>query len=124
MTVRRFDVRKLLFAMLFATVWVQAAPPARALGATSIEEFRCSLPRSVSGLRIDLTTTEQAFAVATPSGQTLLQCHFDVPEGYRPDRAFQNTGFRCKTFKGTTFNSSAVVTPGGKAHLKCQIKQS
>ena len=108
--------------MLVGAVWVQAAPPAMALGATSIEEFRCSLPRSVSGLRMDLSNSDQAFAVATPSGQTLLECHFDIPEGYRPEQVFKNEGFRCKTFKGTTYNSSALVTPGGKAHLKCQIK--
>ena len=117
----RFDVRTLLFAALVAAVWVQGAAPAMALGATSIEEFRCTLPRGVSGLRVDLSTDDRAYAVATPSGETLLQCHFDIPNGYQPDRAFKNEGFRCKTFKGTTFNSSALVTPGGKAHLKCQI---
>jgi hypothetical protein len=122
MTVRRIDVKRLLFAILVAAVWVQAAPPAMALGASSIEEFRCSLPRSVSGLRVDLSTNDQAYAVATPSGQTLLECHFDIPDGYWPDRTFRNEGFRCKTFKGTTYNSAALVTPGGKAHLKCQIK--
>jgi hypothetical protein len=117
-------MRRLLFATLVAAVWVQDAPPAMALGASSIEEFRCTLPRSVSGLRVDLTTEAQSMAVATPSGATLLQCHFNIPEGYEPDRAFKNEGFRCRTFKGTTYESTSLVTPGGEAHLKCQIKRS
>ena len=98
-------MRRLLFAALVVAVWVQGAAPAMGLGATSIDEFRCTLPRSVSGLRVDLSTDSQAYAVATPSGQTLLQCHFDIPDGFQPDRTFKNEGFRCKTFKGTTFNS-------------------
>lgn len=117
-------MRTLLFATLVAAVWVQGASPAMALGATSIEEFRCTLPRSVSGLRVDLSSDERAYAVATPSGATLLQCHFDIPDGYRPEREFKNEGFLCKTFRGMTYDSSSLVTPGGKAHLRCQIKTS
>lgn len=115
-------MQKLVLAAVGVVFLAQSAP-AMALGATSIEEFRCSLPRSVSGLRVNLSSDAKTHQVATPSGQTILQCHFDIPEGYRPERAFKNEGFRCRTFRGTTYNSSSLVTPGGKAHLKCQIKQ-
>lgn len=117
-------MRTLLCAALAVTVWAYGAPPAAALGATSIEGSHCTLPRSVSGLRVNLSTDARTRVVATPSGEVVLQCHFDIPAGYEPDRAFKNEGFRCRTFKGTTYNSSALVTPGGKAHLECQIKRS
>jgi hypothetical protein len=87
-----------------------------------IEEFGCALTAGDSGLLVDLFTDDTTHAVVTPSGNSLLQCHFDIPEGFEPDRTIKNNGFGCSTFLGVTNDSQSIATPGGKAHLRCEVK--
>ena len=92
-------------------------------GAVIIKDEGCSLPGIVSGLSVDLYSTDM-ICVETPSGNVVLTCHFDIPEGYEPAKAIKNTGFACCACIGTTTDSQCVVTPGGKAMLRCEIKAS
>jgi hypothetical protein len=90
-------------------------------GATIIKDASCCLSAADSGLAIDLFSTD-VICVETPSGNVVLTCHFDIPEGYEPAKAIKNTGFLCGTCGGCTTDSQCVVTPGGKAVLRCEIK--
>ena len=105
-----------------ALLCTQGAGPAMALGAATIDEFRCSLPGSASGLRTTLVTRGRTHQVATPRGGAMLQCHFQIPAGFEPDQTVRVQGFRCLTFRGATYDSQSVATPGGQAHLRCQIR--
>jgi hypothetical protein len=97
---------------------------ASAEGATVTNDFACALPAAASGLGIDLFTTDPVHSTETPSGNTVLSCHFDIPDGFEPAKAIRNDGFLCNTFLGPTLNSMSVATPGGKATLTCQINGS
>lgn len=97
---------------------------ASAEGATVMNEFGCTLLSIDSGLAIDLFTTDPVHSTVTPSGNTVLSCHFDIPDGFEPPRAIRNDGFLCGTFAGVTNNSMSVATPGGTATLTCQINGS
>jgi len=92
-------------------------------GATVIDDVGCALMAADSGLPSDLFTNE-SLSVATPSGNTTLTCHFDIPAGEEPAKALRNSGFDCGTGLGLTTNSRSVATPGGKALLRCQINPS
>lgn len=105
-----------------ALLCAQGAEPAMALGAATIDQFRCLLPASASGLRFNLVTNGKTHHVATPSGGATLQCHFEIPAGLEPEQTVRIQGFRCQTFRGTTYDSQSVATPGGQAHLRCQIR--
>ena len=115
----------LLFS-LFSVGW------AGGNGATVIGQFGCMLLGVDSGLGVgvDLFTDQdtQLAAVITPSGDTMLACHFNIPEGMEPAKAIKNRGFLCVTFLDSTslaptFDSNSVATPGGKALLTCFVKR-
>ncbi len=93
-------------------------------GATVIDEFGCSLLAADSGLDISLYTSGKTHAVVTPSGNTMLTCAFEIPDGHEPKPAINNTGFPCSTYGGMTYNSKSTATPGGKAILTCLINGS
>ena len=118
----------LLFS-LFSVGW------AGGNGATVIGQFGCMLLGADAGLvGVDFLVTaqdNQLAAVITPSGDTMLTCHFDIPAGFEPAKAIKNRGFPCLTFLdstslgltlGLTLDSNSVATPGGKAHLTCFVK--
>src|SRR5437867_1793076 len=93
-------------------------------GAAVIDRFGCQLPAVFSGLGVDLLIaqdTEHTHTVVTPSGTTMVTCHFDIPAGSEPAKAIKISGFLCQTFVGLTFDSNSVATPGGRAHLTCFI---
>jgi hypothetical protein len=115
-------MRTAVFSFAAGSLCLQWAGPAMALGAATIDEFRCSLPASASGLRANLVTNGRTHQVATPSGGTTLQCHFEIPPSLTPDQTVRVHGFKCLTFRGTTYHSQSVATPGGQAHLRCQIR--
>jgi hypothetical protein len=110
----------MLTALAAITPIAQAADPDP--GATVINEFGCVLQARDSGLKVTLFTNETTHAVITPSGNSLLQCHFEIPVGFAPDKAIVHEGFLCGTFKGITTNSESVATPGGTATLRCEVK--
>jgi hypothetical protein len=86
------------------------------------KDFGCVLLAADSGLGVDLVTSDMSHNVNTPDGTTCLVCHFDIPEGEEPAKAMKNSGFPCGTLGGVTDDSRSVVTPGGKATLRCQIQ--
>lgn len=91
-----------------------------AAGATVIDEFGCYISPSDSGLPIGLYTTD-SHAVVTPSGNTILKCHFEIPEDFKPSSTMTHTGFPCGTYLGVTLDSHSVTTRGGKVMLDCKI---
>jgi hypothetical protein len=105
-----------------AAIPAHGGPEKKVNAATSISEFQCGISAQDSGVSMFLMTTE-THAVMTKSGNTVLSCHFDVPDGASlPVHATVQTGFWCGTHKGMTKISRAVTTPSGQVHLKCQIK--
>ena len=113
-------MKKLFFVTVAALLWAQAAPASER--AAHVQKVGCFVTRAASGVGVSLAT-DKGQRVATPSGAALLECHFDIPAGYEPDRMIRNSGFLCRTYLGNTYNSSTVASPGGKVHLKCQVKQ-
>jgi hypothetical protein len=116
-------VKKLIVVLGVAGFMLFAAGSASADGATVIDEFGCTLLASDSGLGANLFT-DDTHAVITPSGNTLLSCSFDIPDGLEPGRAIKNSGFTCGTFLGVSNDSMVVSSPGGNAHLTCHINGS
>lgn len=88
--------------------------------ATVIDEFGCSITPEASGLPIFLFTTD-THSVTTPSGNTILKCHFDIPDDFKPSATMTHAGFLCSTFMGLTTDSHSVTTKGGKVMLDCKI---
>ncbi len=113
-------MRKIFFVTLAGLLWAQAASADER--AAEVEKVGCFLSSSASGVGMTLRTND-AQRVVTPSGMALIECHFDIPAGYEPDRVVKNAGFLCKTYLGNTYDSSAVATPGGQVHLRCQLRQ-
>lgn len=114
-------MRKLfLCTLVVAVVWVHDAAAANRTAV--VNNFGCSISATASGLGTHLWTDGKTQAVTNESG-SLLQCHFDIPEHLRPNRPIKNKGFRCGTFMGVTYDSTAVATPGGALHLKCQVRR-
>lgn len=113
-------------AFLFGTPLLGSdGSTARADGrATVTKDFGCLLLAADSGLAIDLFTVDKTHEVDAVSGNTTLTCHFDIPAGFGPPKAIKNSGFPCGTYAGLATNSMSVVSPGGKALLRCQIKPS
>ena len=116
-------MKKAIAALGVAGFMLFAAGSASADGATVIDEFGCSLLAADSGLGANLFT-DDSHAVVTPSGNTLLSCSFEIPDGLEPSRALKNDGFLCSTFLGATNDSMVVSTPGGNARLTCHINGS
>jgi len=111
---------KLLLATVAALLWSQTASASER--AADIEKVGCFLSSAASGVGMTLTTNE-AQRVVTPSGMALIDCHFEIPAGHEPDRVVTNAGFLCRTYLGNTYDSSAIATPGGTVHLRCQVRQ-
>ncbi len=89
-------------------------------GATVIKDFGCWLGPAEWGGPFPLYTDDTQ-SVITPSGNTMLSCKFEIPDGFEPPKAVRNSGFLCNTFMGPTNDSEAVATPGGNASLSCTI---
>ena len=89
--------------------------------AVRVDEFGCFLPGSVSGLSVDLFTTD-THSVITSSGNTVLKCKFEIPDGFEPNKALNNSDFLCNTFLGLTEISKSTSSPGGNAILTCEVK--
>ena len=100
-----------------------ATSPVEARGrATIIKGFECLIVPADSGLPILLFSSNVTHEIDTSSGNTILQCHFDIPEGLQPRRTLHHQGFLCGTLFGETTDSRSVTTRGGKVLLTCQIK--
>ena len=78
-------------------------------GATIIQDQLCVLTWSGG-----FATTTDTQSVITPSGNTALICHFDIPDVVL-DKAERDAGFFCSTNLGLTTDSMYVVSPSGKS---------
>lgn len=105
---------------LFLTLAILSQGTVFAAGATVVDEFGCYISPLDSGLPIGLYTTN-SHAVVTPSGNTILKCHFDIPDDFRPSSTMRHSGFPCSTYMGVTVDSRSVTTRGGKVMLDCKI---
>jgi hypothetical protein len=70
--------------------------------------------------------TDETITVVTSSGNVILTCQFDIPEGFEPAKAIVTEGFECGIYTPDgnviTTDSKAVCSPGGKVTLKCMYK--
>lgn len=104
------------------------ATPAFAQGepAQVIKGVGCVLGFAVFGLPGG-AVTDQSIDVSNSGGNTQLTCHFDVLPDFAPERAMNASGFACAVIEqggiAITTDSRATITPGGKAHLSCQVKK-
>jgi hypothetical protein len=89
--------------------------------AAVIRHFGCGLATDASGLPQSLFTDGKTHHVTTPSGNTILKCHFEFPVDWAPAHAQVYRGFGCGTFEGVATRSRSVVTPAGQAVLTCTI---
>ncbi len=80
------------------------------------------------GFGFPVFTEDEIHTVATKKGNVTLICHFDVPEGFEPDKVMKNSGFGCGIYLpdgGTsTYDTRAMMNPGGRAKLTCTFHPS
>ena len=113
-----------LLAAAFLALTISTLP-AQAYGrATVIKGFECIIIPRDSGLPFVLFTNNMTHEVDTSSGNSVLQCHFDIPEGFEPASTLHHEGFLCATFLGITRKSRSVTTQGGKVLLTCQVSHN
>ena len=114
------NIRILTFIAATVVASVSTAP-LYADGATVIDDFGCTIGSSASGLSATLFSSE-SHSVVTPSGNSTLICHFDVPDALRGEvkGSIHNSGFICNTFGGITTNTKAK-TNKNRVVLICQI---
>ncbi|HSJ88479.1 MAG TPA: hypothetical protein VK909_14810 [Anaerolineales bacterium] len=91
-------------------------------GATVIKGFECVIVPADSGIPILLFSQDVTREVDTPSGNSILQCHFEIPKRYVPSQTMHHAGFLCGTLFGLTTNSKSVTTKSGKVLLTCIVK--
>jgi hypothetical protein len=108
-------------ALLFAFT---LAGPSNPNGASITKDFGCNgfVPNADGTQGPFFFTENKSQSVITPSGNTKVICHFDIPAGLSPRKATHAKNFLCNTFLGVTSDSSMVANPGGKATLTCSIK--
>jgi len=119
---KTLSIRKSLLFLAMAMVLIASNALWAQDSAVVIKDVGCS--GFVPGSGFPLHSDEKTHSTATPSGNTMLVCHFDIPEGEEPEKATRDSGFECGTYLGTTNNSKMVATPGGKATLTCKINGS
>ena len=77
-------------------------------------------------LVVPLFTSDAVHTVGNSSGLVKLVCHFEIPEGYAPEKAYKSEGFGCGIYFPTgsvvTTNTRFVATPGGTATMECTYK--
>jgi hypothetical protein len=90
--------------------------------ATVIKGFECLIVPADSGIPILLFSEDVTREVDTPSGSSILQCHFEIPKRYVPSQTMHHAGFLCGTLFGLTTNSRSVTTKSGKVLLTCIVR--
>lgn len=89
--------------------------------ATVIKQFGCMLLAADWQGPVDPFTDDVTHFVEAASGNWVLQCRFDIPDGVAPTKAVKTEGFLCSSFVGVTTDRQSIATPGGKAHLRCRV---
>lgn len=94
--------------------------------AVVIDDSGCGgfVPTADGGIGALIFTPDGAHAVRTSSGNQILTCQFDIPEGSEPATATMASGFLCGTYFGLTTDTKMVASPGGKATLICKLNPS
>lgn len=121
-------MRMLRLLAAASIIALPVATPAFAQGepAQVIKGLGCVLQFGVFGLPGG-AVTDRSIDVSNSGGNTQLSCHFDVMPNFTPDRALSAQGFACGVIEQGNFaittDTRATITPGGKAHLSCQIKK-
>ena len=116
-------MKSILAFLIAASLALTTSAPVQARsGATVIKRFGCVVVPADSGLPIVLFTSQASHEVDTPTGNSTLQCHFDIPKGFAPAQTLHHKGFLCSTFLGLTTDSKSVTTKGGKVLLTCRVK--
>lgn len=118
---RLFTLCGVVVALVCLSGVLFADPEGEDVGATIIREFGCVIIPADWGGAASLFTNE-THSVETPSGNTKLTCHFDIPAGLEPATDLIFKGFNCGTFLGLTTNSQSVVSTEGRILLRCMIK--
>lgn len=119
--------KALLTGLLASAAMFVAASDTRASddGAEVLKNILCTATANTSGLGVPLSTTT-AIDVATNSGNTTITCHFDIPAGFEPAKAFIHKGFSCAVISKEgvvhTTDTQIVSSPGGTAVMRCQLK--
>jgi hypothetical protein len=112
---RRLILLVAVALVMTAMVAASALPvAAQGEGATVIHEGGCALGEP----EVPNLFTNDSHAVITPSGNTMLICHFEGPP---IAETTVGEGFLCGTYLGATTESRYVYTKGGNATLTCRI---
>ncbi len=99
-----------------------ALPKVAFAGADVQNGVECALNPLDSGLPgPDPVITTDTHSVVTPSGNSVLVCKYTGLTDMIYESAYQNAGFLCGTFAGTTYHSKVVITPSGKAIFTCHV---
>ena len=97
------------------------ALPGQPDGANVYNDFGCSIAGSPIGAP-DMFSTN-THAVVTRSGNTQFKCTAEIAAGFEPSSAVRIVGLGCSTQGGFAPESVNIYTPGGKAHLICNINR-
>jgi hypothetical protein len=92
-------------------------------GAVVVKGDTCGILFSSDG-QLQAITTNDSHGNTTPSGNSHIQCHGQVPDNLRPSGgAVQFNGQPCRTPNGQiTTDSHTVLTPSGQINLQCHFK--
>ncbi|MCK5234572.1 MAG: hypothetical protein KAJ88_01900 [Candidatus Aenigmarchaeota archaeon] len=84
------------------------------------KDFGCALYDGNGKVTI-FTTDSHTVVSNDANGNTILKCFATLTEEETPEKAVVLKGFPCGTQSGSTTNTKAVVTPGGRSMLTCII---
>ena len=125
MKLRHIGLGMRVFALLalpaIGTTAAQSVAYADGKGATVTKDVPCAIGTTSTGLIV----TFQSHAVVTPSGNSHLVCHGELPT--RPPKTTVLKDVPCLVFRpggGVTLASSShvVLTKSGRANLTCHFK--
>ena len=111
-----------LSATAFAAPTVAFAKSDNAAEIVSGAECGGFVPDGNGGMASTLTTEKGHHRVVTKSGNIILSCQFDIPDGQEPSQAISAQGFDCTADGQLTTDSKMLATPGGRAILVCKVK--
>jgi hypothetical protein len=89
-----------------------------------VDEFRCTIGYNTAmGMPTTGTViTTDSRSHITPSGNVVLKCKGQLPEGAEPDRAVVWRDTPCATNWGMADKHQKTFTPSGVATLTCEVK--
>jgi len=69
-------------------------------------------------------TSARTQRVQTPSGNTVLMCHFSAPESLKPSSRRSASGFTCRDRASgqVAYSSELMVAPSGRGLMICRLE--